>query len=95
MFDPIVGNGFQYRKQERARLAKAATLCAGCPARTKCTSVTVAVTVEAVIPAPATVAQQNLNAQGHRSNRPTGRAARWSRQELPRSRRPSRTGCPR
>ncbi|MFZ0118120.1 MAG: hypothetical protein WAL99_01450 [Pseudonocardiaceae bacterium] len=50
MFDPIVGNGNQYRDQERVRLAKAAQLCAGCPAVQRCTSVTVAVTVE-VMPA--------------------------------------------
>ncbi|MGB8997337.1 MAG: hypothetical protein WCC65_18785 [Pseudonocardiaceae bacterium] len=50
-FDPIVGNGHQYRKQERVRLAKAARVCAGCPVIQRCTTVTVAVTVE-VIPAP-------------------------------------------
>jgi hypothetical protein len=33
----------------------AAVCCASCPARTKCPSVTVAVTEEGVIPAPATL----------------------------------------
>jgi hypothetical protein len=32
MYDPVLGNGHQYRDQERARLAKAAHVCAGCPA---------------------------------------------------------------
>jgi hypothetical protein len=30
-FDPVLGNGYWYRDQERAPLAKAAALCAGCP----------------------------------------------------------------
>jgi len=30
MYDPVLGNGHQYRDQERARLAKAARVCAGC-----------------------------------------------------------------
>ncbi|HEX4102343.1 MAG TPA: hypothetical protein VHY21_17680 [Pseudonocardiaceae bacterium] len=45
MFDPVIGNGNQYRRQEQIRLAEAARLCAGCPVIQRCTSVTVAVTV--------------------------------------------------
>jgi hypothetical protein len=41
MFDPVVGNGRQYRDQEQIRLAEAARLCATCPAIRHCTSVTV------------------------------------------------------
>lgn len=41
LFDPVLGNGRQYQRQERARLAKAAHVCAGCPAIRHCTSVTV------------------------------------------------------
>jgi hypothetical protein len=51
LFDPVVDNGRRHRDQERARLAKTATICATCPVRAQCISVTVAVTVE-VIPAP-------------------------------------------
>lgn len=41
MFDPVIGNGLQYRDQEQIRLAKAARLCATCPAIRHCPSVTV------------------------------------------------------
>lgn len=40
-FDPIVGNGHQYRDQERARLAEAARVCATCPAIRHCPTATV------------------------------------------------------
>jgi hypothetical protein len=30
MYDPVLGNGHQHRDQERARLAEAARVCAGC-----------------------------------------------------------------
>jgi hypothetical protein len=36
IFDPIVGNGLQYRDQERVRLAKAARVCGGCPVIHRC-----------------------------------------------------------
>lgn len=52
LYDPVTGNGHQQRRQEQIRLAEAARVCAGCPVIGRCTSVTVAATVEAVIPAP-------------------------------------------
>ena len=41
MFDPVLGNGHQYQRQEQIRLAKAARLCTTCPAIRHCPSVTV------------------------------------------------------
>jgi hypothetical protein len=38
LFDPVVGNGLVYRDQERARLTKAATVCATCPVQMQCTT---------------------------------------------------------
>jgi hypothetical protein len=43
-FDPIVGNGHLYQHQEQIRLAEAARLCAGCPARAKCSAATLSTT---------------------------------------------------
>ena len=36
LFDPVVGNGLVYRDQERARLTKAATVCATYPVQMQC-----------------------------------------------------------
>lgn len=41
LFDPVLGNGRQYQRQEQIRLAEAARLCAECPAIRHCTTVTV------------------------------------------------------
>jgi hypothetical protein len=49
MYDPVLGNGHQHRDQERARLAEAARVCAGCPVVQRFTTV---MTAEVVIPAP-------------------------------------------
>jgi hypothetical protein len=48
VFDPVLGNGHGYRDQERARLTKAARVCAGCPVIQRRTTVTVATTVEVI-----------------------------------------------
>ncbi|MGH3548271.1 MAG: hypothetical protein ACRDQU_09185 [Pseudonocardiaceae bacterium] len=54
------GYGRRHRDQERERLARAAACCAGCPARTKCTTVTTSSTVTVISPSHVDVANPRL-----------------------------------
>ena len=45
LFDELPGRGHQHHDQEQIRLTEAATLCATCPARPKCPTVTTSTTI--------------------------------------------------